>query len=94
MKFILLLKNDIAVAKSTRKSLDGIDLGIYDRYEEVTKDEFDTVEFPAKKINSKWTKTETFPSIVYPKISGCSVSEVDQLRADIDYLALMTGVEL
>lgn len=94
MKFILFLKDNIAVAKSTRKSLDKIDLGIYDNYEEVTKEEFNTIEFPAQKINSKWVKTDVFPTINYPRAESLPVSKIDQLRADIDYIAIMTGVEL
>lgn len=96
MVYILFLKDDIAVAKSCRKSLDNIDLGVYDGYVEVTREEFDNIELPSKKVDNEWVKSDTFPSIEYPKVEPIEkpTSDAERLRADIDFLALMTGVDL
>ena len=97
MKFILFLKDNIAVAKSIRKSLDDVDLGVYDSYEEVTEQEYNTIELPAQKKDSSWVKTDVFPVIEYDSISEKHeepISETEQVRADVDYLAVMMGVEL
>lgn len=66
----------------------------------VIPDNMDTPNFPfgqitTKKIGGIVTVTKwvagTMPDVEEEKPS---ISEIEQLRADIDYLAVMTGVEL
>ena len=66
MKFILFLKDNIAIAKARKVSLDNVELGVYDGYEEITEKEFNTIELPSKKIDDMWCKTNKFPVIDYP----------------------------
>lgn len=66
----------------------------------VIPDNMETPNFPfgeveAKEIDgvmtiTKWT-AGTMPEVEEPELP---ISEVEQLRADIDYVAVMTGVEL
>lgn len=67
MKFILFIKDDIAIAKARKKSLDNIELGIYDSYEEISETEFNNVELPSEKIDGVWCKTDKYPVINYPE---------------------------
>ena len=66
MKYILFIKDDIAVAKSLRMSLDNINLDLYDKYEEVTEEIYDSIELPAVKDGNNWRKTDKYPYIDYP----------------------------
>ena len=66
MKFILFIKDDIAVAKARKKSLDKIEFGVYDSYEEISEAEFNSIELPSKKIDGVWCKTDEYPIINYP----------------------------
>lgn len=93
--FILFIKDNIAMAKSRVAELNDIDLGIYDSYAEITESDFNTIELPSKKIKGVWTKTKEIPEIEYEvEETERPVSEIDRLRADIDYISIMTGVEL
>lgn len=63
-------------------------------------DNIETPNFPfgevtAKEINGVLTVTNWVAGTI-PKVeeSKRPVTEVEQLRADIDYIAIMTGVEL
>ena len=98
MKYILFLKDDTAIAKGCCKSVSNIDIGVYDKYAEITFEEYNAVELPCKKINDVWVKVDEVPKIEYPTVElgevEQPVSEIEQLRADIEYLALMTGVTL
>lgn len=84
------------MAKCCRKSADNIDLGVYDYFEEVTAKEYNTIELPSEKIDGVWVKAENVPKVEYPEVEETEkpITEIEQLRADIDYLAIMTGVEL
>lgn len=66
MKFILFIKDDIAVAKTRTKS-DNIDVGVYDSYEEISETDFNSIELPSKKIDGVWCKTDEYPAINYPE---------------------------
>ena len=96
MRYILFFKDDIAMAKGCYKTTSNINTGAYDKYTEVTLREYNTIELPAKKVNERWVRSDYIPTISYPKTDNTElpVSETEQLRADISYLALMTGVEL
>lgn len=67
MKFILFIKDDIAVAKARKKALDDIELGVYDSYEEISETDFNSIELPSKKIDGVWCKTDEYPIINYPE---------------------------
>lgn len=93
MKHIIFLKDNIAVAKSHYKSLDNIDLGVYDSYVEMTEQEYNSVILPSEKINGKWVKTDTFPKIEYPKseIIPEPLSETELTTNDMA-IAILEGV--
>lgn len=67
MVYIVFLKDNIAVAKGSYKSLDNIKLGVYDEYREVTDTEYKSVEFPSVYTDGEWIKTEVFPVIDFPE---------------------------
>lgn len=67
--YILLIKNDIAVSKAKRESIENMELGIYDSYAEITEEEFENMELPSKKENGIWVKTSEFPKIDYPAVA-------------------------
>ena len=66
----------------------------------VVPDDMETPNFPfgsveAKKINGVMTVTKwTAGEIPETPEEEAPVTEVEQLRADVDYIAIMTGVEL
>ena len=92
--YILLIKNDVGISKVKRKSIDSLNMTPYDKYIEVEKDVFDKIELPAKYVNGEWVKTDEAPQIDYPPAPEREPTEAEQLRADIDYIAVMTGIEL
>lgn len=65
---------------------------------ELTEEQYNTIQTPCKVVNGIFKPCE------YPKITveeteennenDTEVSEIEQLRADVDYIAIMTGVEL
>ena len=57
---------------------------------EVTAKEIDGVMTVTNWVAGK--KPEPFPDL--EEETGTGVGEVEQLRADVDYIAIMTGVEL
>lgn len=94
--YILYIKDNICVAKGICKSIENTEpfLSVYDAVEEVTEAEYKEISIPATKTNGKWEKTDKMPVIEYPEAPEQSPSAMEQLRADIDYIAIMTGVEL
>ena len=66
----------------------------------ITTENFPFGEIEAEEINgvmtvTKWTAGKAprpFPT--FEDETGTGVGEVEQLRADVDYIAIMTGVEL
>ena len=94
--FVLFLKDNIAVAKSRVSNVSNVDRSMYDNFEEITEEVFNVIELPSKKINDVWTKTIEFPVVEYPtiEVKQEEPTAIEQLKADIDFLALMTGVEL
>lgn len=94
--FILFLKDNIAVAKSRVSDINNVDKSAYDNFEEVTEEIFNVIELPSEKINGIWVKTSKFPTIEYPTIEDKQKepTALEQLRADVDYIAIMAGVEL
>ncbi len=66
MGFIIFIKDDIAVAKQRRKTLDNIELGVYDRYEEISETDFNSIELPSEKIDGVWCKTDKHTNIEFP----------------------------
>lgn len=52
-------------------------------------------EIATKKINGVPTVTKWTPGVKPEKLKADEpITEVEQLRADVDYIAVMTGVEL
>ena len=96
MMFLVYSKNGVCMAKGICKSMEDAEpfMSIYDAVEEVTEEIYKTIPIPSVKVNGKWEKTDNIPAMEYPEAPEQSPSEMEQLRADIDYIAIMTGVEL
>lgn len=94
--FLVYSKNNVYMAKGICKSSEDAEsfMGFYDAVEEVTEEEYKTIPIPSVKVNGQWEKTDNIPDMEYPEAPEQSPSETEQLRADIDYIAIMTGVEL
>lgn len=96
MKYLVYTKNDVCMAKGVCKSVEDAELfmAVYDAVEEVTAEVYKTITIPAVKVNGIWKKADNVPAMEYPETPEQGPSEMEQLRADIDYIAIMTGVEL
>lgn len=94
--FVAYIKDNVYMAKGICKSIEAAEpfKAVYDAVEEVTEEEYHTIPIPSVKVNGRWEKTDTIPDIDYPEAPEQSPSEMEQLRADVDYIAIMTGVEL
>lgn len=92
--YIILFKNDVAMSKVQRKKIETLSITPYDKCIEVTKEEFNKIKLPARLVNGEWVKTDDAPQIDYPPAPEREPTEAEQLRADIDYIAVMTGIEL
>lgn len=94
--FLVFAKDNVYMAKGICKSIEDAEpfMSFYDAVEEVTEEIYKTIPIPSVKVGDKWEKTDNIPAIEYPEAPEQSPSEMEQLRADIDYIAIMTGVEL
>ena len=90
---VVFIKDGIAVAKVKYKSIEDIDLSVFDSYIEISEKEFDEIKLPAVLKNGAWVKADRTPKIDYPPIET-EPSELEKIRADIDFIAVMTGIEL
>ena len=89
MRYTATIENGIYTSKSINYT-DFID----DREIELTKEQYDTIPIPCKMINGKFVPCE-FPKVINEDMTTkTEPTEIEQLRADIDYLALMTEVDL
>lgn len=88
MAYLLFLKNNIAMAKACRKTNDNVELGVYDRYVEVTLKEYNTIELPSEKIDGVWVKTNNIPKIEYP---DATTPETPKITTE-DILNTLLGV--
>lgn len=70
MKYVLLIKDDIAVAKQMVSSIDNVQLGVYDEFKEVDEATYYDVMLPSKYNNGAWEATDDFPYINYPITSS------------------------
>lgn len=68
MAYIIFIKDDIVVAKGVYKSIDNVDLGAYDHFEEITSDEYKNIELASEKVGDEWVKTDKLPKSEYHKI--------------------------
>ncbi len=97
MKFVLFLKDNVAVAKSRVSDIKNVDVSVYDSFAEVTKDVFDTIKLPSKKINGVWVETSKMPLIEYPSIEPEEMKPTAQDDTDamlIDHEYRLTMLEL
>lgn len=96
MKYVLFIKDDIAMAKAVTNKPECIKTDIYDRCEEITGEEYQTIKLPAVKKDGFWTKTDNHAKIICyeSETEDPQPTEIDRLRADVDYIAIMTGVTL
>lgn len=63
--YIILLKNDVAMSKAKRETIDNLDIFPYDVCIEVSKDVFDKIKIPARLVNGEWVKTDDIPVMEY-----------------------------
>lgn len=61
--YYIKIKDDIAIGISIFAPSIGFDC---DRYEEVSDEVANNVEFPAILVNGEWVKTDEYPTIDYP----------------------------
>lgn len=65
--YVLFLKNDVAMSKAKRATINNVDVSPYDECIEVTKKVFDEIKLPAMLVNGEWVKTDEVPAMEYPK---------------------------
>ncbi len=91
--FYVFIKDSVAVAKVKSRAIENIDTDLYDSYSEITESEFNEIELPATLRNGIWVKVDNAPIIDYPTTTP-EPTELERIRADIDFIAVMTGIEL
>lgn len=94
MKYVLYLKDNVAVAKSRVSNINNIDLGVYDSFEEITEDVFGSIELPSEKINGVWVETSKFPLVEHPQIvpeekKPTAQDDTDAMLIDHEYRLTM-----
>lgn len=94
VKFVLFLKDNIAVAKSRVSDIKNVDKSVYDSFEEVTEEIFNTIELPSEKVDGVWTKTDNFPTIEYPSVEPeekkpSAQDDTDAMLIDHEYRLTM-----
>ncbi len=60
---------------------------------ELTEEQYNTIPIPCQLVDGKFAPCE-FPEMGNSEFIETPVNAEEQLRADIDYLAIMTGVDL
>ena len=90
MKYVGVLYDNIIISKAKN-----YDDKIHESEIELTEGQYNTIPIPCKLVDGEFVPCE------YPKINmdddvetETEPTEVEQLRADIDFIAIMTGVEL
>lgn len=88
MKYVGTIKDGVIVAK-------GIN---YTEYEdpneiELTEEQYNTIPIPCKLVNGEFIPCE-YPRSEVVEIPEEPITEVERLRADVDFIAVMTGVTL
>lgn len=97
MKFVLLIKDNIAIAKTVVSKVENIVIGVYDRYEEVSEQVFKSVKLPSEKKNGVWVETSKFPLMEHPQIVPEEKKPTPQDDTDamlIDHEYRLTMLEL
>lgn len=96
--YIVCLKDNVAVGVAMCKDIETAKtrFAVYDEIREITAEEFATMPIPSKLDDGQWIKTAQTPIVEYPQNEDIEKqpTEMEQMRADIDYIAIMTGVEL
>ena len=89
MRYVTTVENGICTSKGINYTgfIDGREI-------ELTEEQYNTIPIPCKLINGKFVPCE-FPQIKNEDTTTeIEPTSIEQLRADIDYLALMSGVNL
>ena len=84
--YVIFLKDNVAVSKAQRTTVDRMNISPYDNCIEISKNVFDTIELPARLVNGEWRKTDCMPCIDYPIIE--SMQEVPTEQEDIDAMLI------
>lgn len=71
MMYIALLKENIAVATALCNNIDEIKdkITLYDSYEEIDAQTFNTIPLPSVFEGGKWVKTDTPTKVEYPPVT-------------------------
>lgn len=89
MRYVGILKKGVIISK-------GINYTDYEDVNEIeiTKEQYDTITIPCRLVDDEFVVCEFPESDVVDVKYEKPVTEIEQLRADVDYIAAMTGVEL
>lgn len=89
MRYVGTVKDDVIVAKGINYT-DYVDPNEI----ELTEEQYNTIPIPCKLIDNEFVECE-FPKYDDEvEIIEEPITDMEQLRADVDYIAIMTGVEL
>lgn len=89
MRYVATVENGICTSKGINYT--GF---VDDREMELTEEQYNTIHIPCKLVDGEFIPCE------FPKVKNedtpteTEPTEIEQLRADIDYIALMKGVDL
>lgn len=89
MKYVGILKKGVIISK-------GINYTDYEDVNEIeiTQEQYNTIPIPCKIVDGEFVECEFPESDIKDVIYKKPITEMEQLRADVDYIAVMTGVEL
>lgn len=89
MRYVGILKNGVIISK-------GINYTDYEDVNEIeiTQEQYDTIPIPCKLVDDEFVECEFPKSDIKDVIYVKPITEMERLRADVDYIAVMTGVEL
>lgn len=73
MRYIIYLKNEVAMAKSIRMDSENIPLGNFDTFAEVDKEVYTSIKIPAKLVDGNWETISDLAEI--PRIAPNSIEE-------------------
>ena len=89
MKYIGMLNDGVIVAKAKNH-----DDKVYKNEIELTEKQYNSIPIPCKLVNGEFVRCEFPKSEIEDVTYEEPITEMEQLRADVDYIAVMTGVEL
>ena len=89
IRYTGILQNNVIVAKG-KSYTDYVDK----REIELTEEQYNTLPIPCKLVNGEFIPCEYPKSEIIEATLEEPITELEQLRADVDFIAIMTGVTL